>query len=145
MNEDYSDIIHLPHHTSKVFPRMTPEGRAAQFAPFAALSGHEAAINEVARYTDDFEERSEAENARLCRQMTYLKSIQSTHPMVQITHFVPDARKKGGSYLSTEGRIKLIDEIRQCVVMLDGTSISTDFIRQIVLDMPKDNEEDDEF
>ena len=135
MNDNYDDIIHLPHHTSRVFPRMSAENRAAQFAPFAALAGHEAAINEVARLTDDFVELSEMENNRLNRQIAYIQSRLSDSPSVIVTYFVPDAYKLGGCYHTVEGRVKEVDVIGKCITLQDCTEICLANIQRIVIDM----------
>lgn len=116
---DYSDIINLPHPEPRQHPRMSMYQRAAQFAPFAALNGHGDAIQETARLTDRPIELSEQERSILDAKMQELLSLLHTSPMVTITHFVADNRKKGGAYQTTVGHLKKWDEYRQ-VITLDG-------------------------
>jgi hypothetical protein len=129
--DNYDDIINLPHHTSKVHKRMSMHSRAAQFAPFAALTGHNDAINETARLTETFSEPSDAEKASLDRKIGYLKNTLYERAAVSITYFVPDKRKAGGLYKKTIGAIKSIDSHEGIITMVDGTRIYTQHIRYI--------------
>jgi hypothetical protein len=129
--DNYDDIINLPHHTSKVHKRMSMHSRAAQFAPFAALTGHNDAINETARLTETFSEPSDAEKASLDRKIGYLKNTLYERAAVSITYFVPDKRKAGGLYKKTVGAIKSIDSHEGIITMVDGTRIYTQHIRYI--------------
>ena len=106
MMDKYAHIIDLPHHVSKVRPQMTMYQRAAQFAPFAALTGHSAAISETARLTDKAIELSESECEVLNQKITLLLAHLDEHPYVCITYFVPDSRKEGGKYTTHSGSIK---------------------------------------
>ncbi len=119
----YDDIIHLPHHVSTKHPQMPALDRAAQFSPFAALTGHEAAIRETARLTDVKLELDEDKKEELdeCLQMLQMQS--ALKPEAEITYFVPDARKEGGSYLSVRGCIKKFDDMGHKIVMENGTMI----------------------
>ncbi len=110
--EDYSDIIGLPHHESSVHPRMPLAQRAAQFAPFAALSGYDEAIAERARLTDRKED-DESMAGSLDRTVQFLRRELSHHPEVKVSFFQPDDRKAGGKYVSVSGRLKDIDDIRR--------------------------------
>ena len=123
MNHEYDDIIHLPHHVSKRHPQMSMEARAAQFAPFAALTTHPNAIRETARMTDEKITLSEDFANELNRQMMLLYSRAADNPLVSITFFLPDQKKSGGSSQVSEGRLKKIDESRQQILMDDGTCI----------------------
>lgn len=122
MTNDYEDIINLPHHTSRNHPQMTMLQRAAQFAPFAALTGHDAAIEETARLTDDELDLSENGREHLDRKLSYLMSYSGSSS-VTITYFVPDDRKQGGAYASITGQIKKIDGYERILLMSDGTKI----------------------
>ncbi len=115
MSGKYDDIIHLPHPTSKKHPRMSIRDRAAIFSPFAALSGHGAAIAETARLTD---RRMELDQ----RQAVLLEHIEE-QPEVSVTWFRPDERKDGGAYATVTGRLKKIDETERTLTLLVGTSI----------------------
>lgn len=97
----YDDIINLPHHVSKTRTPMSMENRAAQFAPFAALTGHDAAIAETARLTSEKPELSTEELDKLSRRLVYAIEKDAT---IRITYFQPDSFKHGGSYCQTEGK-----------------------------------------
>ena len=129
--ENYDDIINLPHFEPKNHPRMSMWNRAAQFAPFAALTGYDAAIQESGRLTDDWIDLGESGNEELNRKMELLLSKLSEQPHVTIVYYVPDEHKKGGSYQSYTGHVKRIDEYKQTMVMTDGKRIQLRMIRNI--------------
>lgn len=110
MNPKYKDMLHLPHPVSATHPRMSLQDRAAQFSPFAALTGYEAALKETARLTDQFIELDEDRKQELDRQIFYLQQHMEEQLLVKVTYFVPDARKEGGSYNTLEGYVEKIDE-----------------------------------
>lgn len=120
---DYSDILNLPHPTSKNHPRMSIQERAAQFSPFAALSGHAAAIAETARLTDRKMELDEDTRAELDRRQAILLEQISERPEVTVTWFRPDEKKDGGAYVTTAGRLKKIDQVERILILMDGTRI----------------------
>ena len=140
MKTPYDDIIHLPHHVSKRHPQMPLYNRAAQFAPFAALSGHDAAVGETARQTDEQHNLSQSERDRLDRKMSRL--LQSEDNLeVEITYFLPDKRKSGGQYRTVTGTIKKVDGIEGRFVLTDGTVIPLDSVsdmRSEVFDRAED-------
>ena len=109
MTDKHVHIIHLPHHVSKFRPQMTMNQRAAQFAPFSALTGHSAAISETARLTDKAIELAENECEVLNQKITLLLAHLDEHPYVRITYFVPDLQKEGGKYETHSGSIKSWD------------------------------------
>ena len=123
MSGPYDDIIHLPHPTSKNRPRMSIHDRAAQFSPFAALSGHAAAIAETARLTDRKLELNEDTRAELDRRQAILLEHISERPEVTVTWFRPDERKSGGAYITTTGRLKKLDEAERILILTDDTRI----------------------
>ena len=123
MSGPYDDIIHLPHPTSKNRPRMSIHDRAAQFSPFAALSGHAAAIAETARLTDRKLELDEDTKAELDRRQAILLEHISERPEVTVTWFRPDERKEGGAYITTTGRLKKLDEAERILILTDDTRI----------------------
>lgn len=131
MTEDFSDIINLPHHQSKRHPQMPMKERAAQFAPFAALTGYGSAISEVARLTEEQVPLGDDDNDRLNRLVTHIADRISEQPSVTVVYFKPDSRKQGGSYETITGRLKRIDDYEQQLVMLDGTAIPFENIMDI--------------
>jgi hypothetical protein len=130
----YSDIIHLPHHVSAVHPQMSRSDRAAQFSPFAALTGYDAVIKETARFTDERVELGEYEQEELNESFQMLKKIFSAYPPVRITYFKPDERKKGGAYLTVTTQVKQLNEYERFLVLQDGTKISFSDIYAMVLE-----------
>ena len=120
----YDDIIHLPHHVSKVRPQMTMINRAAQFSPFAAISSYEDALDETARLTDAEIELSEGPVLEINEKVLYLMEHLSDHEEITILYFVPDEKKAGGRYSSVTGEIKKVREFEQEIVMMDGTTIA---------------------
>lgn len=130
----YSDIIHLPYQKSKKHPPMLNSHRAAQFAPFAALTGHDMAVREVARLTADKVELDESSITRLNEKIQLLKKHLLQRPMVTITYFQHDEKKSGGAYLTTDGYVKKIDDYHNILVMGQGTLISFSDIFDIECD-----------
>ena len=130
--DEYDDIINLPHHVSKNHRQMPMEMRAAQFAPFAALTGYDAVINETARLTDQQVELEDYDNERLNRKYAELIENISEHPVITVSYFKPDKRKGGGAYVSKTGHIKKVDTYEQQMIMEDGTSIPLAAIVDIV-------------
>ena len=131
MNDQYGDIIHLPHHVSKTRPQMSMEDRAAQFSPFAALTGYDAAILETGRLTEDKLELGEETQAILDRKQRYLAEIIDTKPEITVTYFVPDEKKSGGAYSTVTGFLKRIDEYERQLVLTDGRRIQQDVVFDI--------------
>ena len=125
----YDDIIGLPHHVSENHPQMSMQARAAQFAPFAALSGHGDAIKETARLTDSQRDLDEGIVADLNR--TLGERIQREHPDVEISYFVPDVKKQGGHYAVVKGTVKRIDSAAGILLLINGTRIPLERILNI--------------
>lgn len=128
---NYDDIINLPHHVSKKHPRMSALDRAAQFSPFAALTGHRDAITETARLTDARPQLDENRKEELDENLQIIMAHLALDPEICITYFVPDQKKAGGSFLQVRGMIKKIDEAEHKIVLNNGTSISIDNIYEI--------------
>jgi hypothetical protein len=128
MTANYDDIIHLPHHVSDRHPHMSVSDRAAQFSPFAALTGHGAAIKETARLTDGRIELDEYVKDDLSHRMQIISDNIKEKPEILITYFKPDDKKSGGSYATAIGAVKKIDEYGRVIVMTDGTIIPVDEI-----------------
>ena len=128
ISHQYDDIIDLPHHVSETHPQMPMIDRAAQFAPFAALTGYDAAIEETARLTDRKRELSEEQKQELSRELNILKSRLKTDPTVTVTFFEADARKTGGTYRTVTGSAKKADVYLGVLELTDGTVIPFDDI-----------------
>ena len=124
MSERYEDIIHLPRHVSSRRLPMPLTDRAAQFSPFAALTGYEDTIRETGRLTDAAAELACDEQELLNRQLQELARLLPGRPEITVTHFVPDTRKSGGAYVETTGRLLKIDSLRQILVLEEGREIS---------------------
>ncbi len=131
MADNYKDIIHLPHPTSTTRPRMSVYNRAAQFSPFAALTGYEDAVKETARFTNDKAELDEYQIAIINHKLNIALEKKSSNPVLNITFFKPDNRKRGGEYITVTGVIKRIDEVSHSVVFTDGTTILINLIYDI--------------
>ena len=131
----YADIIHMPHHTSPNRPRMSDMDRAAQFSPFAALTGYEDAVSEAGRLTDRELCLSEDEKTVLNERMQMILDFLDDEPIVTVTYFVPDSRKSGGAYLTVSGVVREIREYDRTVVLTDKTAIPIERIRAIESDL----------
>lgn len=127
----YDDIIHLPHHVSSKRVPMSRLDRAAQFSPFAALTGYEAVIQETGRLTDTQAELDEGRKAELNEKLSRIFEAIGEQPQVNITYFQPDARKNGGAYVSVTGRVKKVDLYEQRILLTDGTAIPLSLIYRI--------------
>ena len=134
---NYDDIINLPRPFS-VRSKMSLSDRAAQFSPFAALTGYEDAIEETGRLTDPRMVLEEFDTAVLDRKYRHLSELVSQHPNITVTRFVQDERKSGGVYISTTGTLKKIDTYLQSVILTDGTQISFSDIVSIESDVLED-------
>lgn len=118
----YDDIINLPHHVSAKHPQMSLLNRAAQFSPFAALTGHGEAIRETARLTDEFVELSEDQKEHLDEKLRLLMENLSQKPEIEATYFQPDSNKCGGAYTTIRGKVKSIDVYNRKILFTSGTS-----------------------
>ena len=126
MSKKYDDIIGLPRPISKTRTPMALTDMAAQFSPFAALTGHDAAVKETARLTEKRMELDESEKNYLSDRLQFIaKRINEQHE-ISITYFQPDIKKKGGAYLTANGVIKKIDDFERLIVMDDGLQIPID-------------------
>lgn len=126
MKERYDDILNLPHPVSGKHPRMPVSSRAAQFSPFAALTGYDAAIRETARLTDRKTELDDGAKAILDLKQQILTDTLPAKPHVTVTYFLADERKSGGAYVSVSGKLKKIDPVARQLVLTDGTVIPLD-------------------
>ena len=126
MNNRYDEIINLPHHVSKTRPQMSMSDRAAQFAPFAALTGYDSAIKETGRLTDEKIDLDEEALNDLNMRYQLLVDALDEEPEVEITYFKPDERKSGGEYVTVTGTVKKVDDFEHLITMQNGTKIPMD-------------------
>lgn len=130
-DQGYNDIINLPHHVSSKRPQMSMLDRAAQFSPFAALTGYDDAIQETGRLTDEKINLSEEEKEALDRKQQILLERLDERPALTVIYFVPDEKKSGGAYVTKSGKLKKIDEVERMMTLTDGTKISLDDVYDI--------------
>ena len=127
----YDEIMGLPHHVSRTRPQMPMSDRAAQFAPFAALTGYDSAIKETGRLTDEKIELDEEALTTLDMKYQFLMDALDDEPEVTITYFQPDERKAGGKYVSATGTVKKVDDFERRITMRDGAKIPMDNVLSI--------------
>ena len=130
--DNYEDIINLPHYEPKNHPRMSIESRAAQFAPFAALTGYGDLVKETARLTDTRIELDEEEKNIVNNKLQILQSKIKELPQATITYFIPDKKKVGGKYVTTTGNIKKIDEYKGLIILTNKEEIMISEIIEIL-------------
>lgn len=128
---NYEDIINLPHYEPKYHKRMSAYQRASQFAPFAALTGYDDEVKETARLTNEKIILSEDSMDVISDKIIYINNIIKTKPLITITYFVKDNKKKGGKYITISKNIKRIDEVYNIIYMTDGSKINIDDIIEI--------------
>ena len=129
----YEDILNLPHHVSKTRPQMSMLDRAAQFSPFAALTGYDEAIKETGRLTDEKIEMDEEALNILNMKFHILIDSMDDEPEVTFTYFKPDECKVGGAYIEVTGTVKKIDGFERLIVMQNGTKIPMNDVFEIVI------------
>lgn len=134
-SKEYADIINLPHPESRKHKRMSMHDRAAQFSPFAALTGHDDAIKETARLTDSFVDLDETMKAGLDEKLALILERMNEKPQVLITYFVQDEKKAGGSYEVAEGHIRKVDFYERVIVMEDRSRIKIDNVADVESDI----------
>ena len=139
MRGPYDDIIHLPHPTSENHPRMSRADRAAQFSPFAALTGHKAAIEETARVTDRRIELDEDAKEQLDQMLQLLLERFDEQPEITVTWFSPDKKKAGGQYHTATGKLKRIDTQESRLILTDGTQIPLEDLLRIRIESFQDD------
>ena len=138
MSDEYKDIINLPHHVSSKRPQMPMLDRAAQFSPFASLTGYDDAIHETGRLTDEKIDLSEEEKEALDRKQQILMERLCDHPALTVTYFVPDAKQSGGAYVTKSGSLKTIDKFERWILLTDGTKIPLDDVADIESELFRD-------
>lgn len=127
----YDDIINLPHYVSKNRTPMSMENRAAQFAPFAALTGHDEAIAEIARLTTPKKLLSDDEMASLIRKLARVIEQIPGQEEYTFVYFIPDTQKEGGKYVSITGTVKKYDKVTSTLMLSDGKVLLIDNILSI--------------
>lgn len=127
----YADIIALPHHISADRKHMSLYDRAAQFSPFAALTGHDEALRETARLTERKIELDECQKQIINEKLHLIMNVLPCGTEVKIIYFIPDAKKNGGIYVSGNGSVKKLDFLKREITMSDGTKIPADNIFDI--------------
>ena len=123
IKDKYSDIINLKHHVSRKHPQMSMEARAAQFAPFAALTGFDEKVEETARQTSKKIELNEEEKTILDNKLQIILNKLKLRPVVTFTYFVKDLKKDGGKYVTVTGIVKKIDEYNSLIILEDNTQV----------------------
>lgn len=129
----YEDIMHCCRPVSGDHPPMPLAERAAQFAPFAALTGHGEAIKEAARMTNRRIDLDEDMKACLDIKFQRLREQVRNRPEIEITYFKPDSKKTGGLYKTIRGCVQKVDESRRLLRMTDGTEIFIEDIAALEL------------
>lgn len=127
----YDDIINLPHPEPTTRPRMAMENRAAQFSPFAALTGYDDATREEARLVDIKQELSEDMKDMLDAKLAIIEQHINEQPNITVTYFLPDNKKAGGRYVTVSGNVKMLDGIERAIIMTDRTRIPIEDVRYI--------------
>lgn len=128
MDNNYDDIINLSVPVSSKHPRMSRENRAAQFAPYAALKGHNLVIKEAGRLTDGRIELDDYEKDEINRRIQIISERIDEKDELEITYFVPDGKKSGGSYRTTKGTVRKINDYEPMIVLESGEKIPMDYI-----------------
>ncbi len=129
--KNYDDIINLPHHVSKNHPQMSRYNRAAQFAPFSALTGYEESINEAGRYVTNKIELDDSNKEEINFKLNILNNLINQRNQVTFIFFSKDKLKNGGSYKTIKGILKKYDEINNLIILEDKTKIYIDDIFSI--------------
>jgi hypothetical protein len=132
----YDAILHLPHHVSSQHVPMSALDRAAQFSPFAALTGHEAAIEETARLTETRRTPDESQMELLDERLQLLRAHLSARPVMTFTYYRPDEKKSGGAYLTATGIVKKILDFERLIILEDGTTLPIDSLTAIEGELP---------
>ena len=127
----YDDIINLPHHVSKVHPRMAIQNRAAQFASFSALTGYDSELRESVRITDKKIELEEEVKEGLNRKLQKIKANIQDRLNVNFTYFIKDKTKDGGAYIKTYGVVNKIDEDNKIIILDTKEEIPIDDILEV--------------
>lgn len=129
----YDDILNLPHHVSSTRPHMSMHDRAAQFSPFAALTGYDDTVKETARLTDEKLELTADRINDLNQKIAFLNEHAEERPEITVEYFIPDEKKSGGKYVTLSGKFRRIDEYNHNMVFTSGEEIPLNDIFEIEL------------
>lgn len=127
----YDDILNMPHHVSSTRPHMSMHDRAAQFSPFAALTGYDDTVRETARLTDEKQELTADMINDLNQKIAFLKEHAEERPQITVEYFLPDEKKSGGKYVTLSGEFRRIDEYNHNMVFVRGEKIPLNDIFEI--------------
>lgn len=133
MTDDYKDIINMEYHKSDRYPHMSLRDRAAQFAPFSALTGYSDIVDEAGRTTQSQRMLDEYEKEIINRELQYALNIIDTKPLATLKYFIRDKKKSGGEYRTVMDRIVRIDEYSKTVLLISGEKIPIDDISQLMI------------
>jgi len=131
MTDKYEKIINLPHHVSKKHPPLSRDSCAAQFSPFAALTGYEEIVSDAARATDEKTELDDDAKLRLSGKLQIVLDHIDEDPVVSVTYFLPDKKKSGGRYVTVDGTVKKYDNYEKMIYMTNGTVIRLNDLYEI--------------
>ena len=134
-HKSYEDIINLPHHVSSTRPRMSAIDRAAQFSPFAALTGYNTSIKESARLTDTRIDIDDSQKEEISEKLRMVTEHFDADVEIRITYFLPDTKKTGGKYVIAAGTVKKVDEYERMIIMGDGKQIPIDEVIDVDCDV----------
>lgn len=127
----YDDILNMPHHVSITRPHISMHDRAAQFSPFAALTGYDDTVRETARLTDEKLELTADRTTDLNQKIAFLKEHADERPEITVEYFIPDEKKSGGKYVTLSGKFRRIDEYNHNMVFTSGEEIPLNDIFEI--------------
>lgn len=134
MADNYDDIINLPRHVSDHHPHMSMSDRAAQFSPFAALTGYGDLVDETARYTEERPTLTESEREELDAKLQQFLLNSWPGTQLSVTYFLPDEKKEGGSFQIGTGAVKKIDQFSQEIIFSDGDRIRIEDVLDLTWD-----------
>ena len=127
----YDDIINMSHPEPKGRPRMSLQNRAAQFSPFAALTGHNEAIQETGRITNEKISLAEDSITDINNRLKWIKDHIKEKPEISLAYYVPDSRKSGGKYIVATKNVIKLDEYSNTITLADGTVVAVHNILNI--------------
>ena len=130
-NAKYAEIINLPHHVSERHPQLGKASYAAQFSPFAALTGYDGIVSEAARVTEERVELDDDAKAHLNTRLQIVFDHIDEEPQITVTYFVADKKKAGGAYVTAEGTVQKYDEYERVITLFDGTRIPIDDVYDV--------------
>lgn len=134
MSDGYEDIIDIPYQKSDRYPHMSIRDRAAQFAPFSALTGYSDTVSEAGRLTEGRRMLDEYEKELINRELQYALGTTEASPLATVVYFVPDERKNGGAYRAVKERIDRIDDYERTVILSSGEVVPIDEIAVLVIE-----------